>query len=223
MEQTIHTDILIAGAGAAGIAAAVAAAGLGMKVVVVEKNHFPGGRATASAVGTICGLYYRSQNATPEYVMSGFPKAFGERLISISKKQPMRFSEGLWFIPCLPDDFEKTALHFLDHENITVLYDTNVLTVNSNAEKIASVTCIKSGQQINMVADAFVDCSGIGILCKLINHSVIKDAEYQAAAIVFSLDQVSFNDEFQMGFVMMKELLKHIASGNNTQIVGIQH
>ncbi len=213
MEQNIHADIFIVGAGAAGIAAAVAAARLNRTVIVAERNSFPGGRATASAVGTICGLYLRSNNPIPNFVMNGFPKEFGEHLISTSGKQPIKFSEGLWFNPCLPTDFEKVARGFLDHERITMLYDSEVITVESNEKNITSVRCNQGVRRINISADAFIDCSGNGVLCSAINHSIIQDKEYQAAAIVFSLEKVPVMEEFNLGFVMMKGILKHIELG----------
>ncbi|MEO7308419.1 MAG: FAD-dependent oxidoreductase, partial [Ferruginibacter sp.] len=57
MDTILHTDIVIVGGGSAGVAAAVAASRKGSQVILIERNAYPGGKATAAEVGTICGLY----------------------------------------------------------------------------------------------------------------------------------------------------------------------
>ena len=76
--KKIKTDVLIIGSGAAGIAAAVAASRGGLKVCMIERNKYPGGKATASAVGTICGLFLRSTQNESTFVQKGFVKEFAE-------------------------------------------------------------------------------------------------------------------------------------------------
>ena len=49
--QNVNTDVVIVGAGGAGLAAAVEAHDLGAKVIVVEKMAFPGGNPTRAAGG----------------------------------------------------------------------------------------------------------------------------------------------------------------------------
>ena len=116
MKKTIETDVLIIGTGPAGIGATVGAIDSGAKTVVLEKLSYPGGRATASAVGTICGLYFRGQNA--RFAFNGFPKDFANYIIKISNTKEKRFSENLWFLPCSPSTFETSAYHFLNHKSI---------------------------------------------------------------------------------------------------------
>ncbi|MCX6274852.1 MAG: FAD-dependent oxidoreductase [Bacteroidetes bacterium] len=205
MEQIIKTDIFIAGAGPAGIAAAVAASELGMSVCIAEKNSFPGGRATASAVGTVCGLYLRSQRS-PQYVLHGFPKLFAERLMKISGKSPVLFSEGLWFLPSHPADFEKTARAFLSGNGITTLYETCVERVESSSKRITAVYCSRGNENMKIVPECVIDCSGEGIICTSVNHNFISDEEYQAAAIVFSLKNISDADEFQLSYLLLKKI-----------------
>ena len=47
MQETPHFDLIVIGAGNAGLAAALTAAGLGKRVLVVEKNLYPGGSAAS--------------------------------------------------------------------------------------------------------------------------------------------------------------------------------
>lgn len=67
-------DVLIVGGGSAGFSAAVAVAELGMKAIIVEKNSYLGGKATAAEVGTICGLYAFSKKPESVFIVKGFAK-----------------------------------------------------------------------------------------------------------------------------------------------------
>ena len=55
-------DVLVAGGGAAGLAAAVTAAKQGLKVLLIERYGFCGGGAVAGMSGTICGIYEASRD-----------------------------------------------------------------------------------------------------------------------------------------------------------------
>ena len=52
MDTILNTDVVVLGGGSAGVAAAVAAARKGLQVVIIERNAFLGGKATAAEVGT---------------------------------------------------------------------------------------------------------------------------------------------------------------------------
>ena len=62
MDNIFHTDVLIIGGGAAGVAAAVAASRSGLNVSLLERNAYLGGKATAAEVGTVCGLYEQTHD-----------------------------------------------------------------------------------------------------------------------------------------------------------------
>lgn len=213
MKKVIHTDVFIAGAGPAGIAAACAAAEMGLRVHLAEKNAYPGGRATASAVGTICGLYLRSMQKA-EFVMDGFPRKFADALMQMNNKLPVKFAEGLWFIPSYPDDFEKVARGFLDQPNISMLYETSVTGVQVHDRKITAVHCSAANENYEIHPACMIDCSGNGVVCAFLHHELISDEEYQASAIVFAVNGISNHDEFNLGFSLMKKIMNEIESGN---------
>jgi glycine/D-amino acid oxidase-like deaminating enzyme len=78
----LDADVLVAGGGAAGVAAAVTAARQGMKVTLVERYGFCGGGAVAGLSGTICGMYEASDDpsAPPVQVVHGFLNEFVRRM-----------------------------------------------------------------------------------------------------------------------------------------------
>lgn len=203
----IKTDILIIGAGPAGIAAAQGASTRGAKVLVLERLDFPGGRATASAVGTICGIFFRGEEL--RFGMNGFPRIFAEEIMRSNQKSPVKFSGNLWFIPCLPQDFEKVALNYLAGPNLTVMYNTEVREIKLNGDCVTEVAASAEGEILRIQAKEVIDCSGSGISIALTGHRTEGSIGKQASAIVFRLDNVKFDDEFAMRHV----LIKHISKG----------
>ena len=79
-----NVDVLVAGGGAAGVAAAVTAARQGLQVALLERYGFCGGGAVAGMSGTVCGLYAASadSSAPPEQVVFGFADEFVRLLAS---------------------------------------------------------------------------------------------------------------------------------------------
>ena len=99
MDTILNTDVVVLGGGSAGVAAAVAAARKGLQVVIIERNAFLGGKATAAEVGTVCGLYHFSKNEKSVYIVNGFAKEFAEKLQSESKSVPLHSPEGVHYLP----------------------------------------------------------------------------------------------------------------------------
>ncbi|MBM3501780.1 MAG: FAD-dependent oxidoreductase, partial [Armatimonadetes bacterium] len=70
-------DVLVAGGGLAGVSAAVAAARAGARTLLVERNGFPGGVATA---GMCCSIFNCLYTPSRELVVRGNALEFVERL-----------------------------------------------------------------------------------------------------------------------------------------------
>ena len=64
-------DVVVAGGGPSGFAAAVTAARAGLQVILIERYGFLGGLATTSAVGSLCGLYLHHPDRI-EPIIRGF-------------------------------------------------------------------------------------------------------------------------------------------------------
>src|SRR5690606_27888665 len=75
-----EVDLLVAGGGSAGWAAAVTGARLGLRVVLVEEMPFLGGMSTGGAVGTYCGFYHRTRDGALAPLVGGLPLEVAETL-----------------------------------------------------------------------------------------------------------------------------------------------
>ena len=72
-----EVDVLVAGGGLAGVSAAVAAARAGARTLLVERNSYPGGVATA---GMCCSVFNAYYTATHELVVKGNSLQFVDEL-----------------------------------------------------------------------------------------------------------------------------------------------
>lgn len=81
-EVIADVDVVVCGAGPAGLAAALAAARDGASVALLERYGFMGGNFTVAAVGTMCGLYLRSAPGEFDHIVGGLARSFSDRLMA---------------------------------------------------------------------------------------------------------------------------------------------
>jgi len=215
LNNSFYTDVLIIGAGAAGIAAATASVEAGASVIVVEKLNYPGGRATASAVGTICGLFLRGEKEV--FSMNGLPKEFALNILKKSKKEPQRFSEKLWFIPCQANHFRSVAEEYLSHQKINILYNTEVKSISQEGGLIDKIIIENKNVKQTIFAKAYIDCSGVGVTLSLLKHPLILDKQQQAAAVVFQANGILSENEFSLHHLIIKYITQAIKPGSEQE------
>lgn len=182
----MNYDVAVVGAGAAGISAATAAAESGAKVVLIERHGFTGGLATAAMVGTLCGLFYRSESA-PRYAVQGFAREFARGVQRQSQTEPMTFAQGLHFLPYQPSAFHQQAVQHLQQAGVCVWLHSHVSAVGIAAGKIVELSVQAGGNKARLTVDAVVDCSGDAHVSMLAGIDRIAQAQYQAAALVFQV------------------------------------
>jgi hypothetical protein len=206
MDNILHTDVLIIGGGSAGIAAAVAASQKGLKVMVIERNPFLGGKATAAEVGTVCGLYHFSRQDEAEYVVNGFTREFAEALRIRSGTQPLHNQQGLHYLPYNIDAFKELCNELLEQYSVTIHFNAVLKNVETENDKIISSSIIASGKPLTIYFKSLIDCSGDSIISSAAHLPVIKADNYQAAAQLFTMQGVVEDNEARLGLIMMKTL-----------------
>lgn len=210
METVQHTDVVVLGGGSAGVSAAVAAARRGLRVIIIERNTYLGGKATAAEVGTVCGLYHFTQKEESSYIVNGFAKEFAEKLQAQSETIPLHAPEGVHYLPYNINAFKTVCAGFIQDHKIEVQYNAVLKNVTVEQHTVRSVSIIANGIPVTITLKALIDCSGDSIISQAANLPLIKSERYQAAAQVFTMKGIGEKNEFKLGMILIKALRQAI-------------
>jgi hypothetical protein len=167
-------DLVIIGAGPAGTAAAVAAGRAGRRVLLVEKNGYCGGNATAGMVNPILGHYYRNPETGGDgSIIEGL---FAEILARLSARHAcvrFRYTNSVngVFSDAFDDAWLRVLYDELLHEaGVRTLYHSQLLDARCSQGRVESVRIVCKACVHELAADAFVDATGdadLAALCGL--------------------------------------------------------
>lgn len=208
-----NSDVLVVGAGAAGISAAVAAAETGANVTLVERYGFVGGLASSAMVGTICGLYYRHPDKL-SYAVQGFARQFAEQLQEKMQKQPIIFAQGLHFLPYQVSKFQQQAIQDLQQAGVKLMLHSTVTDLSISEGQIVSLTIQSNDNIIELYPSAVVDCSGNAHISMLAGIERLTESFYQAGAFVFQVKGLPEMDSRMLGLNLIRWLSRGIEKGD---------
>ena len=182
-------DVLVAGGGSAGLAAAVSAARLGARTLLVERHGSIGGMVSAALVHSICGLYRLPVgDESPALANGGFAAEFARRLLANGGASgPVRLGRVNVLLQ-RPTAFAQLA--------DVLVRETPGLTVRLHTEIIAtreevSLSC--RGKIETARARTFVDATGDAALAVLRGAAceIEPSAQLQRPAFIFALGGVA--------------------------------
>ena len=206
-------DVLVVGGGAAGIAAAIGAARHGASVMLLEKTSQLGGKATQAVVGTICGAHYRSKDQNSKYVTAGFATEFCEAVRIASNTNPVAHYQGdLHFLPYHPFAFSVVADQMLAHEPmIEGFLHATVQGIELKDRKIDTLQFLNFRETVHVQPRTVIDCTGESIISQMCDAPLIKEKNYQASAIVFSLENVKTANPITLSLAILRAVAKAIS------------
>ena len=154
-------DVIVAGGGTAGTAAAIASARAGARTLLLERHGCLGGAATLRNVLTFCGLYTLGE--TPQMAVGGIGAEVIDRLRARGAVTPPQRFRGVFAV------FEPEALKLVFDEMATeagvdLRFGAFVTEAAREGDRIAGATFAGHGGQTRVAAKAFVDCTGEGDL-----------------------------------------------------------
>lgn len=154
-------DVIVAGGGSAGVAAAVASARLGARTLLVERYNCLGGAATMRNVVTYCGLYTLGE--TPRRVVGGI----GEEVMQGLRRQgavdgPHRH-RGV-YVTFEPEAVKPVLDGLAAAAGVTVMFSAFVADAERRGGRVQTVTVAGHSGLETFAAKAFVDCTGEGDL-----------------------------------------------------------
>jgi hypothetical protein len=170
-------DILVVGAGAAGIAAAVSAAREGRSTLLVDQRPAAGGTGGFSGITSLCGLYDEQGAALNGVFAAEFAAAIAEVV-------PVRMGR-CWVLPYRPARFRAVAEDLLAATSgLRVRWNTRVTSAERAGERVVRI----NGWQVGAV----IDCSGTAEVARALGIQCLETtAQTQAPAVVFPLCNVT--------------------------------
>ena len=154
----IHYDIIVAGGGFAGAAAAISAARLGKKVLLFDKSNALGGAACNCLVNPF--MPYRTKiDGKTTRLSAGLFEEIQKRLLDVRQElSEMRFAENDSFFG---EEHLKLLLNRMATEaGVQLLYHATLCGVKKNGGKLESVTVATKSGNIELFADYFIDATG---------------------------------------------------------------
>ncbi|HBC86165.1 MAG TPA: hypothetical protein DCZ94_04340 [Lentisphaeria bacterium] len=156
-------DVIVAGAGVAGIAAALECARSGMKTALVEKTILPGGLATSGMVN----IYLPLCDGKGRQVIHGI----SEELLKASIKYcPGSIPAGWGGVPGEKDKrylavFNPSACvlafdELLEQKNLDIWYDTQISGAAVKGSKLTSLEVLNKSGKLMLEAGCFIDATG---------------------------------------------------------------
>jgi len=153
-------DIIVAGGGSSGIAAALSSSKYGLKTLLIEKNGFLGGTSTASLVTPMMkNIIDKETNLT-----EGLYLEVLSRLRETGDSAVHSDGNQGWFNPemlkCILDDM-------CQENNVKVLFETVVTDAKTEKGKIISIKCHNRSGFSKYQAKYFIDATGSAELAAL--------------------------------------------------------
>ncbi len=165
-------DVVVVGGGPAGIIAGLTSARLGAKTIVIEKNGFLGGAATAAVLGPISPFHFKD-----EQVINGVPQDFVDALVKakgstghMKTLNPYGSGDSLCFYD--REKYKYVAAEMLLAEGVEILYHTFLTGVIMDGDRITGVKTASKSGEIDIMGTVIVDATGDG------DVSVLAGAEY---------------------------------------------
>ena len=154
-------DVLVVGAGAAGVAAATVAAEAGRSVLLIERYGFCGGAAVAGMSGTICGMYLaHDEPSPPVQVVFGFTERFRQELVKRGGlTEPQRYGKT-FTVTHDPLVWREVADDLLESAGVQILFHTVVTDVIVAGDVFTGVVLESNAGRSVVLAQRIVDASG---------------------------------------------------------------
>ena len=160
-------DLIVAGGGLAGVAAAVAAARDGMSVLLVEKSGSLGGALSGGLVYPFCPYYTEENGEITKIVNAGLfsemIKRHNEKIVGHFPPAEPNICQADGDIRRFKTEYFKMALDDMISEyGVDVLYHSMIYDVTYEGREIKSIKASTKIGSLELEADFFVDATGDG-------------------------------------------------------------
>jgi len=230
--EELAADILVAGAGIAGLSAAIEARRLGRDVVLVDALPVLGGQCVNSMIGLFCGIYgngpdyHQLTHGIFDPMFTDLAKT-GDIAFNRTHTQTVPYDEvalGRWFE------------NLVQELGIRVVLGASISGVHVEAERLERVELATRYGPVSVRAQGFVDATGdaalaweVGLPCRVPDRTVWgsqqirlagldEAAKPEAAELVARIDEKA--DEYGL---VRRDGLAFFFPGRNTAVMNMTH
>jgi len=223
-------EVVVAGAGTAGVVAAIAAARQGARTLLVERKGYPGGTVTegGTALHSYFNLWKAFPNVKKRQVVRGIPQEIIDRLARMGGTSGhAEMSAGYDYDSvCTAVDVELYKLavwEMLEEAGVEVCVNTLLAGAIRDGARVKGVILESRAGREAIYAQSFIDCTGFGDLAALGGASFQEPNDY---AVCNSIGLANVSLEKLHDFLKSRDAVEQLAvgqrSGREAQIVRIQ-
>jgi hypothetical protein len=196
MKENLY-DVIVVGAGTAGVVAALQASRAGAKTLLIEKYGIPGGTITMAGINGI-GVFF----ACGKQIIAGIGWELVVKTLAVEGKQPPSL-EKIPHLPLQNSIRVNSALYAmicdqqLNLANIDTLYHAMPAEVRREENGWTLLICTKTGLS-QYQGKVLIDCTGDANLVQIAGYKVISQPVLQPATYTFHLkgyDLKTLNEE----------------------------
>jgi len=201
-----ETDVMVIGAGPAGVAAAIAASRTGASTYLVERYNHLGGLWTGGLVLPLLSTHALDKTNHFRQVIYGI----GDEIAQLLRKQGMAIFEENPVID--PEAGKYVMEHMIRESGVTMLYHCWASNVVVENDMIRAVILESKSGRVAVASKVVIDCTGDGDILKLAGESF--DVMNYHIGLVHRLGNIDRIDKTREGF-------RELNVGGPTPIPGV--
>ncbi len=164
--------IVVAGAGAAGLAAAIAAGRLGRRVLLVEPADRVGGTVTHTLIHTLGGLF----DSAGQILNPGLPAELVERLKAADAATRPRLIGRVWVLDTDPRTYERVAEAWLSElPAVTVVCQSRIVRADVQGGRVVRLDLVTPEGRRMIEPAAVIDATGTAEVVRLVDPALVDD------------------------------------------------
>lgn len=172
ISRKTETDVLVAGGGLAGCAAAISAARHGVKVILIEETGCLGGQAGFGLVTPISAIA-----ALDGKSFGGLVEEIAESVFEESNKYCVYNTDAKYQAVSAPHIFKYILLKLAVDAGVDVRFHTRLMDVVCDNDVVTEIITHDKSGYMSIKAKAFIDGSGDGDLLARANASYVLGSE----------------------------------------------
>jgi hypothetical protein len=185
-------DVVVAGGGVAGVAAALSAARRGARVALLERTRILGGTVAHCLIHTLGGLY----DASGGYLNGGTCIELAERLFRADHGTGKRKIGRVWTLGASPEVFREVVESWIwEEKNITLFLGVENVAVDRREGAIRSASFAVEGRRTSLQARSLVDATGNAEVIASVDRELLVEPPHRAlGGLIFRIGNIRSED-----------------------------